>query len=104
MPLTDQQHAARLRALRHSHCATCGCARCRWIDQQMEAAGTSPDFHPKATRAWLLEGRLLPDDQGGWVIQSGETITPLGDSLSPWAGHHVVVLIGARPVAQAGGA
>ena len=97
MPLSNHQPLARLRALRCSHCHTCGCARCRRIDQLLDEAGQTLDSHPEASGAWLVEGRLLPDGHGGWAIQSGETITPLGNSLSPWIGHHIMVLIGAQP-------
>jgi hypothetical protein len=73
------------------------CARCRRIDQFLEQAGQPPDAHPEAAGAWLLEDRLLPDGRGGWAIESASTVTTLSEALAPWAGHHVIVLIGAQP-------
>lgn len=100
MPLSNQQPSARLRALRRSHCRTCGCPRCRRIDQFLEQAGQPLDSHPETNGAWLLEGRMLPDGQGGWAIQSASTVTTLNEALLPWAGHHVIVLIGTQPAPQ----
>lgn len=97
VPLSTHEPLARLRALRCSHCHTCGCARCRRIDRLLNETGQPLDSHPEAAGTWLVEGHLLPDGQGGWALQFGETITPLRDSLSPWVGHYVMVLIGELP-------
>lgn len=86
---------ARLRAARRSHCHTCGCSRCRRIDQLLAQAEHAA-AHPETNGSWLMEGRLIADDKSGWALQSGETITPLAACLHPWAGYHVVIVVGAE--------
>lgn len=91
------QSTARLHALRRSHCQTCGCPRCRKIDQLLDQTAQSDESHPEQLQPWFIEGQLLADGQDGWVIRSDGVNIPLGDYLAPWVGHQVVVLIGVQP-------
>ena len=97
MNTASQNIAAKLRAARRSHCNTCGCARCRRIDQLLEQFGQSLQRHPEIAGAWLIEGRLLWDETGHWSVQAGDTITPLNKHLCPWVGYNVTILIGVEP-------
>lgn len=95
MPPSDQAVTG-LRAFRLSHCATCGCARCRQIDQLLDDMKQRSDSQPEASEAWLIEGRLLRDEHGHLTITRGDTIASLDEALSNWRGHHLMILIGAR--------
>lgn len=95
------QLSARLRAARRSHCHTCGCSRCHRIDELLHEASQAVDAHPAVDGHWLIEGRLLPNGQGGWMLQSDESRIPLGDALASWAGYHLVILVGAESLANA---
>ena len=87
---------AKLRTVRRSHCQTCGCSRCRRIDQLLAQANRNLETHPEESGLWLIEGRLLTDDKGNWFIKSGEKITPLSERLYPWEGYQVVIVMGAE--------
>lgn len=95
MPLSDQS-IIRLRALRLSHCVTCGCARCRRIDQVLDDMEQLHESRPEADETWMIEGRLLRDEHGHLTIARGDTTATIDDALSNWSGHHLMILIGAR--------
>lgn len=95
MPLSDQA-ITRLRTLRLSHCATCGCARCRRIDQVLDDMEQLHDLPSETNEAWMIEGRLLRDERGHLTIARGDTNASLDEVLSNWSGHHLMILIGAR--------
>lgn len=85
-----------LHTFRLSHCDTCGCARCRRIDQLLDEIGQLRESHSEADDAWMLEGRLARDEHGHLTIARGDTIAAVDDALSNWQGHRVLILIGAR--------
>src|SRR3972149_919614 len=94
-PLSDQA-ITRLHTSRLSHCATCGCARCRRIDQLLDEMKRPSESHPEANGAWMIEGHLLRDEHGRLTIARSDTIASLDEALSDWSGHHLMILIGAR--------
>ena len=84
----------RLKVLRRSHCDTCGCVRCKWIDAAM--AGSDNRVHsPDADDPWLVEGTLSIDERGGLTLQHDGHMIALEEALAGRLGHHVLVLVGA---------
>lgn len=95
MPLSDQA-ITRLRAFRLSHCATCGCARCRRIDQLLDEMKQRPESQSEANDQWMIEGCLQRDEYGHLTIARGDTVAALDEALSNWQGYHLMIFIGAR--------
>jgi hypothetical protein len=95
--MTPVTSTRRLTALRRSHCDGCGCARCQRIDAALAQAGTAAGPHAGGDDAWLVEGRLVPDGAGGWLLERDGQRVPLGEALAPWAGHKVTILVGRAP-------
>jgi hypothetical protein len=92
---TDQS-ITRLHAFRLSHCATCGCARCRRIDQLLDKMEEPTATHSEADDEWMIEGRLQSDEHGQLTLTQGNTVATVNDILSNWQGHRILILIGAR--------
>jgi hypothetical protein len=93
---TSDQSISRLHEFRLSHCDTCGCARCREIDQLLDPIERPAKSTLQTNDDWMIEGRLQRDEHGQLTITRGDTIAALDDALSNWGGHHILILIGAR--------
>ena len=83
----------RLKALRRSHCDTCGCDRCKRIDAAI--TGSDDRAHSPDDDAWLVEGILTKDERGGLALQHEGHMIALEEALAGRLGHHVLVLVGA---------
>jgi len=53
-----QKVVEKMRAARRGHCQTCGCARCRRIDQLLAQISQRVEPHPASNGQWLIEGTL----------------------------------------------
>lgn len=83
----------RLKALRRSHCDTCGCNRCKWIDAALTGADDQIRSHDED--AWLIEGILSKDEKGDLTLRHEGKLISLEEALTGRLGHHVLVLVGA---------
>ena len=83
----------RLKALRCSHCDTCGCKRCKWIDAALANSDDREHIHV-ADDLWLVEGTLSIDEKGGLTLRHDGHMISLADALAGRLGHQVVVLVG----------
>ena len=93
---TSDRSISRLLEFRLSHCDTCGCARCRRIDQLLDQREQPHESQPNANDAWMIEGRLQRDGHGHLTITRGGMLEPLNEALSNWQGHRILILIGAH--------
>jgi hypothetical protein len=84
----------RLKVLRRSHCDTCGCVRCKWIDAEIAGSGERAQAHDD-DNPWLVEGTLSIDERGGLTLQHDGHMIALEETLAGLLGHHVLVLVGA---------
>jgi hypothetical protein len=85
---------SRLRALRRSHCDTCGCSRCQRIDAQLTVRDAVPDGHGGPDDSWLMAGTLVYDEARGWLLRADDSDQPLDEALRPWRNHDVLVMVG----------
>lgn len=84
---------ARLKALRRSHCDTCGCNRCKRIDTVL--TGTGDHIYGHEEESWLVEGTLSITEKGGLALEYEGQVVSLEEALAGRLGHHVLVLVGA---------
>jgi len=92
----------RLKALRHSHCDTCGCNRCKWIDAALAGSNDRMQLSTEEN-LWLVEGVLSMDEKGGLNLEREGCMISLTEALAGRLGHYVLVLVGSTQEQAIGG-